>query len=81
MKVSDDGCGIPRSVQKHVFEPFFTTKDVGAGTGIGLSTVYGIVQQHDGTIDLQSEPGVGTEITIYLPASDGVVDPPFRGHR
>lgn len=75
MKVSDDGCGIPRSVQKHVFEPFFTTKDVGAGTGIGLSTVYGIVQQHDGTIDLQSEPGVGTEITIYLPASDGVVVP------
>ncbi|HKI83284.1 MAG TPA: ATP-binding protein [Candidatus Krumholzibacteria bacterium] len=75
MKIGDNGCGMSPSIQKHVFEPFFTTKEVGAGTGIGLSTVYGIIQQHGGAIDLQSEPGVGTEFTIYLPASDGVVIP------
>jgi CheY-like chemotaxis protein len=67
LKVIDNGFGIPSDILPHIFEPFFTTKPVGQGTGLGLSQVYGIIKQHDGYIDVDSDVGVGTTFTIYLP--------------
>ncbi|MDZ4813251.1 MAG: ATP-binding protein [Pseudomonadota bacterium] len=66
-RIADTGCGIDPAHVKRIFDPFFTTRPVGAGTGLGLSTSYGIVQQHGGTIDAASEVGVGTTITVRLP--------------
>jgi two-component system cell cycle sensor histidine kinase/response regulator CckA len=66
LSVSDTGVGIPPEVLAHLYEPFFTTKDVGEGTGLGLAQVYGIVKQHDGFIDVETEMGNGTTFTIYL---------------
>jgi CheY-like chemotaxis protein len=70
ISISDTGTGIPPEVLSQVFEPFFTTKEVGKGTGLGLAQVHGFAEQSGGSVDIRSEVGRGTTITIYLPKSD-----------
>jgi CheY-like chemotaxis protein len=76
LMVRDTGVGMDATVQTHVFEPFFTTKKSGKGTGLGLSTVYGIVKQCGGYLDLKSEPGTGSTFSVYLPRLEAMVEPP-----
>ncbi|MCA9903777.1 MAG: response regulator [Anaerolineae bacterium] len=74
LTVTDTGTGIPEEIVPHVFEPFFTTKGPTKGTGLGLAQVYGIVKQHGGHVDIESQPGTGTKFTVYLPSSAAIPD-------
>jgi len=73
ISIKDNGSGMDETTRKRLFEPFYTTKDVGEGTGLGLSISYGIIEQHNGKIDVFSAPGEGTEFLIYLPLDGEIV--------
>lgn len=76
LTVKDDGCGMPPGVLARIFEPFYTTKGEGQGTGLGLSTVYGIVRQHGGHVSVESRPGQGSRFDVYLPLAIALAPAP-----
>jgi len=78
LTIRDSGCGMSEEVRAHIFEPFFTTKGVGEGTGLGLATVFGIIKQNQGYIDVDSTEGVGTTFRMYIPVFQFVEEKPAR---
>ena len=83
ISISDSGIGIDEGTRQRIFEPFFTTKERGHGTGLGLASAYGIIQNHQGTIDVVSQVGEGATFHIYLPASDKAINdekPPIKNN-
>ena len=78
MEIADTGVGMSTEIQQRMFEPFFTTKTMGKGTGLGLASVYGIIKTHKGYIEIESQPGQGTVIQIFLPSSDKNITTPKK---